>query len=213
MAVALQHSVVQKLVDDLLDKERIALRLGHQQRLERGHFARIAEQRAQQFVRALGVQRFEAQQRIITSVAPFVPVFRSIIHQQENPLRGDGVGEQIEQAPGRAIDPVQVFENHHHRLDAALSHNHAPYCFERQPPPGLRVHLVRRDAGFGHAQQRQQESSIRLQGRVECFQLTNDLRAAGVRVVFHGCREVVLEHLDDRQKRSPPCHAKSSNPP
>jgi hypothetical protein len=58
---------------------------------------------------------------------------------------------------------VQIFENDHHRLDAALGHNDAHYCLERQPAPGLSVHLVGRRAAFGHAQQRQEETSFRFQ--------------------------------------------------
>jgi hypothetical protein len=105
----------------LLEKEGIGFRPLDQELLERVEGRVSAEERLEQLVRALRRQGIDPELAVVGLAAPGVPVLGAVIDEEQQARRGQAVDEAIEQGLGLAVDPVQVFEDHHQRLRLALA--------------------------------------------------------------------------------------------
>src|ERR1700730_5911074 len=80
--------------------------------------------------------------------APFMPVLGPVVHQHQDASIGKRIDQQVEQALGLAVNPVQVFEDNHQWLVEALPQHDAFDCLQYSPPPDLWAHVRQRIAGF-----------------------------------------------------------------
>src|SRR5690242_2397849 len=85
---------------------------------------------------------------------PLVPVFRPVVHKQQDASIRNHIDQQIEQRLGLGVYPVQVLEDEYQRLIEALPQQDAFDRLQGAPPSELWVHLGQRIAGFRNPVQR-----------------------------------------------------------
>ena len=105
----------------LLEEEGIRFRPLDQELLERDECRVSAEERIEQLVSALGRQGIDPELAVVGLAAPGVLVLGAVVDQEHEARRGHALDEAIEQGLGLAVDPVQILEDHHQRLDLALA--------------------------------------------------------------------------------------------
>jgi hypothetical protein len=54
-----------------------------------------------------------------------VLVLGTVVYDEQQARRGQALNEAIEQSLGLAVNPVQILEDHHQRLDLALAQQQA----------------------------------------------------------------------------------------
>ena len=123
----------------LLEEEGIGLRPLDQEPLERGEGRVVAEERLEQLVGALGRQRIDPELAVVGLAAPGVPVLRPVVDEEQEARRGQALDEAVEQGLGLAVDPVEILEDHHQRLDLALAQQQALDRVERLLAPLDRI--------------------------------------------------------------------------
>src|SRR5262249_8748741 len=111
-----QPALLDEALDDLLDEERVALRLVKNQLLEgledrtAGCPAILPHQGGQQllgFCRAQGVQ---PQLGVIGLAAPDMLIFGAIVHQQQEAHSGQALAQQVQPRLSLAVEPVQILD-------------------------------------------------------------------------------------------------------
>jgi hypothetical protein len=105
----------------LLEEQVIGFRPLDQAPLERAEGRVRAEERLEQLVGALGRQRIDPELTVVGLATPGVAVLWTIIDKEHETRRGQAVDEAVEQGLGLAVDPVEVLEDYHQRLDLALA--------------------------------------------------------------------------------------------
>ena len=183
----------------LLEEEGIRFRPLDQELLERAEGRVGAEERIEQLVGALGRQGIDPELAVVGLAAPGVLVLGAVVDEEQEARRGQALDEAIEQGLGLAVDPVQVLEDHHQRLDLALAQQQALDRVERLLAPlerieGLPGRLVHR-----HVEERQEGGHGGPERRGERQDLPRDLLPDLPRVVAALDREVAAEQLDHGQ--------------
>jgi hypothetical protein len=105
----------------LLEEEGIGFRPLDQELLERAEGLASAEERIEQLVSALGRQGIDPELAVVSLAAPGVLVLGAVVDEEQQARRGQAFDEALEKGLGLAVDPVQVLEDHHQRLDLALA--------------------------------------------------------------------------------------------
>ena len=183
----------------LLEEEGIRLRPLDQELLERAERRVRAEERIEQLVGALGRQGIDPELAVVGLAAPGVLVLGAVVDEEQEARRGQALDEAVEQGLGLAVDPVQVLEDHHQRLDLALAQQQALDRVERLLAPlerieGLPGRLVHR-----HVEERQEGGHGGPERRGERQDLPRDLLPDLPRVVAALDLEVAAEQLDHGQ--------------
>ena len=183
----------------LLEEEGIRFRPLDQEPLERAECRVGAEERLEQLVGALGRQGIDPELAVVGLAAPGVPVLGPVVDEEQEARRGQALDEAVEQGLGLAVDPVQVLEDHHQRLDLALAQQQALDRVERLLAPlerieGLPGRLVHR-----HVEERQEGGHDGRERRGERQDLPGDLLPDLPRVVAALDREVAAQQLDHGQ--------------
>ena len=131
-------------------------------------------------------------------MAPGVTVLRPVVHGDEQTSRPETLDERVEQRLRFGVDPVEVFEDQHHRLGVRLAQDQAAQGFER------RLATLRRREGEEwmvvgkRVQQTEDCGNDVLQRLVEGEERAGHLGPDRPRVVTVVDLEMRLEHLDDR---------------
>src|SRR5262249_34040671 len=79
------------------NKEGITLGPFYNDPFNRNQFRRLAEQTGQHLGSIFATERVQPELKVVRAVAPFVMIFRPIVHQQQDVGAGYPVCEQIEQ--------------------------------------------------------------------------------------------------------------------
>ncbi|HEY6006224.1 MAG TPA: hypothetical protein VIV57_25315 [Anaeromyxobacter sp.] len=79
----------------------------------------------EQLVGVLRGQRVDAELPVVRLASPAVPVLGPVVHREQDGRRRQALHEPVEEALGLPVDPVQVFEQQHQRLHAALAQEQA----------------------------------------------------------------------------------------
>ena len=181
----------------LLEEQRVALRPLDESALERVQARVGPEQARQQIVRALRRQRVDAELPVVGLAAPPVLVFGAVVGEQQQPGRRQALDEAVEQGLGLGVDPVQVLDEQHERLDLALPQQQPLHGVQR-PLPALRgIEPPPRRILHRNLQEREQRRQGGLQGTVEGQHLAGHLLADRPRLVPPLDVEVRLEEIDD----------------
>jgi len=128
-----------------------------------------------------------------------VVVLGTVVDEEQEARRGQAVGEAIEQGLGLAVDPVQVLEDHHQRLDLALAQQQALDRVERLLAPLGRIEGVPGRLVHRHVEERQEGGHGGRERRGERQDLPRDLLPDLPRVVAALDLEVAAEQLDHGQ--------------
>ena len=83
-------------------------------------------------------------------------VLGAVVDEEQEARRGQALDEAIEQGLGLAVDPVQVLEDHHQRLDLALAQQQALDRVERLLAPLERIEGVPGRLVHRHVEERQE---------------------------------------------------------
>ncbi|MNS82851.1 hypothetical protein D3C72_1166090 [compost metagenome] len=126
-------------------------------------------------------------------------VLGPVVQQQQDPGVGEAVDENIQEGFGLAVQPLQVLEQQHQRLVAALARQQAGDRLERALAPDQRIHVRQRRAGLADAQQLQQVWQHVFQSPVEHHHAARYLLAGFPFVVVGLDLEIVLHQLDQRK--------------
>ena len=126
-------------------------------------------------------------------------VLGTVVHEEQEARRGQALDETIEQGLGFAVDPMQVFEDHHQRLDLALAQQQALDRVERLLAPlegieGVPIRLVHR-----HVEERLEGRHGRAERGGERQDLPDDLLPDLPRVVATLDPEITAKQLDHGQ--------------
>ena len=105
----------------LFEEEGVPLCPLDEQPFERPQRRSGAEQRRQHLLGALGRQRIDAQLAIVRLAPPAVPVLGAIVHEHEQPRRREAFNQAVKQGLGLRVNPVEVLEENHERLDLAFA--------------------------------------------------------------------------------------------
>ena len=133
-------------LDDLLNKERIALRLPHDEGPQVLRQIARAERGVRHLYAVLVRERREGNARVIAVLAEGMPVAGSVGEDVENPVCRNAVGGEEEAFLARLVDPVQVFMDQDLRSHGRGPHEEAAEGVEDLAATLLRVH--RRDRGI-----------------------------------------------------------------
>ena len=117
--------------------------------------------------------------------------------EEQEPGGGQALDQAVEQRLGFSVVPVQVLEQHHERLDLALSEEKPLHSVQAGLPPLGRIEplpfrLLRRDI-----QQREQGGQRGLEAPIEREDLAGDLLADLPAVVPPIDLEVGLEQINN----------------
>ena len=192
-----QRPRLHQRADALLDEEGIPA--SDQQSLEGLQRRVIAQESCQELARALGRERVEPQLTVVGLVPPAMLVLGPVVDQQEKPGRGQTLHQAVEQGLRLGIDPVQVLEDHEHRLPLALPEQEVLDRVERALPALGRIERLPAGVIHGHIEESQEGGEDRLEGAIQREELAGHLLAnlaVGLAIVH---LEVGLEEVDDRQ--------------
>ena len=166
-ALAGQRSRLHQGPHALLEEEGIRFRPLDQELLERAERRVSAEQRVEQLVGAFGRQGIDPELAVVGLAAPGVPVLGAIVDEEQEARRGQALDEAVEQGLGLAVDPVQILEDHHQRLDLALAQEQALDRVERLLAPLERIEGVPGRLVHRHVEERQEggHGGLRAPGR------------------------------------------------
>ena len=170
-------------MDALLQKEGIAAGAGNQEGGERRQTGVVPQQRLEDFCRTGGLQRIQAQLRVVGLAPPAVLVLGAVIDQEQEPRRRQALDQAIQQGLCFGIDPVQVLKDQQQRLHLAFSDHQA---LERVQGAPAALRRVERQEGVvvqQGVQQPQQRRDRVLEGRIECQYLPGHLGPDGPRIV------------------------------
>ena len=158
-----------------------------------------AEQRRQQFRRALGGQGVEPELGVGRLAPPAVLVLGAVVHQEQEAGGAKALHEAVEQGLGLAVDPVQVLEDHQQRLHLALPQQQALDRVERALAALRRVQVLPGRVLDRHVEQREQRGQQGLERAVQAQHAPQHLGAHLPVVVPVADLEVALEQVDHRQ--------------
>ena len=102
----------------------------------------VTEERLEQLLGHPGRQRIDPELGVVGLAAPGVAVLRPVVDEEQEARGGQALDEAVEQGLGLAVDPVQVLEDHHQRLDLALAQQQALDRVERLLAPLERIEAV-----------------------------------------------------------------------
>src|SRR6185436_3650353 len=97
------------------------------------------DERIKQDFSALWRQGIDANLMVIRFVAPAVAIFRTVIDGKQDAGGGQAIDETVQESLGFAVDPVQIFEHQHQRMQMIFAQQYAFYRSERLPPALCRV--------------------------------------------------------------------------
>ena len=195
-ALAGQGSRLHQRPHTLLEEEGIGFRPLDQKLLERAERRVRAEERIEQRVGALGRQGIDPELAVVGLAAPGVPVLGAVIDEEHEARRAQAVDEAIEQGLGLAVDPVQILEDHHQRLDLALAQQQALDRVERLLAPLARIEGLPGRLVHRHVEERQERGHGGPERRGERQDLPGDLLPDLPRLVAALDLEVAAEQLD-----------------
>jgi hypothetical protein len=192
-----QRSRLHQRPDALLDEEGVPPL--HEQAPQGLHPRVIAQQGAQELPRALRRQRVEPQLAVVGLAPPAVLVLRPVVHQQEQPSRGETLDQAVEQGLRFPVYPVQVLEDEEEGLALALPEQEMLDGIECALPPLSGIERLPGGVVDGHIEQSEQGRQDRLERAIEREELPGHLLAdlaVGLAIVHP---EVDLEEIDDGQ--------------
>ena len=163
----------------------------------------LPENCRQHFIGAVLFQRLEPQQMAAGLVSPAQPIFGPVIHQEQNPLTGHLLHEQVEKSLALVIQPMQILDHQNERALPCFTQEQTNDGVERARSPELRVHAG--EALF-IVLDLQQRIEIGEGGLERCIQVGDPFRypvPPRRRIVSLGDSEIAMQQLDHRQVRRP----------
>ena len=120
-----EHARLHQRLDALLQEKGVALGPLDQPRRERRQPGIIAQQLLEQRLGTVTRQRVEAQLGIEGLAGPAVLILRTVTDEEQQAHGRQAIDEAVEERLCLGVDPVQVLDDQHHRLDLALAQQEA----------------------------------------------------------------------------------------
>ena len=130
-----ENTVLGQRPDAFLEKEGVPLGAIDQYLLESGEISVSADEGGEKLLRASWRQRIDTELAVASLAPPVVPVFRSVIDEEENPRGRQAVDQAVEERLGLGVDPVQILEEKTYRPHLTLSQQEVGDRVHRLLPP------------------------------------------------------------------------------
>src|SRR5204863_1380732 len=163
----------------LLEEEGVAPGAGDQQTLERLEWTAHADEGIEECRGTFGGERIDPQLRVVAPAAPGVLVLGAIVDEQQDARRRQALDEVVEKRLGLAVDPVQILEEQHDRLDLALAKHDVLDGIEDSLTTLRRAEGLPGGVRHRNAEQRQQRWERAAKIFVEREELAGDLLPDG----------------------------------
>ena len=189
--------------DQLLDEEGVSSRPLADELCESPDRGIAPQQVEQQLLDRLGPERHKGDLLVVGLAEPLRLVLGAEVDQQQHVRAGDDLDELLDEGIAPRVDPVQVVEEHDHRLDRRL--DEPSHEVEELSLADLRLHPGGGLLGIGDAEEVEHEWQHLAEAVVQQQEGSGYLGPRLIRRIRLPDPEVAAEQLEDGEERDRPC--------